>query len=640
MSRFVSFLWDPADGTAAMEAAAFATALSSISSEWTRAEDAAGTVTLQADTLGGPAQRLVLPDAGGVLLGRLFRNSGMTGDARRLQTVSSVESRAIVASAGARLVERYWGGYVAVLHEPAAHRHFILRDVSGRLPCFMTRCGRLIVVFSDLADVLDLGCLAPSTNWKYVAAFLADSDMRARDCGIEGVTEVLAGERVTLSGAGLEASSRDFAWHPAAFYPDEPADGFEAAAATLRDAVQRCIDAWSTEYRAILHQLSGGLDSAIVLGCLTRSPSRPSVTCLNRYTPRTGEDERAFARLAAALAGVELAEYEWECGPGDLAAVLRSAPLAPKPNVMDLSWLDAELFEDLVRHFGAEAIWSGQGGDHLFLVERTSVMAADYRQHHGWEFASRRVIKDAARLSGASYLTVLRSMYFPPASPPTRSIFLAPEIEMSLTRATWAHPWLSDCSRLPPGKQSQIQGLSDFLNRPWPMARALRAEQIHPLLSQPIIECCLRIPTYVLSQGGRDRALARHTFRDRVPAEILERESKGATTTYIVALLRQNVRYIRELLLDGELAQHGLLNRRALEHHLSAGQPLRAEQTMPLLACLVAEAWRQRWMQHAARANARTAGHPTDLTLRDAEARTETTARCAGTPSSDELAES
>ena len=54
--------------------------------------------------------------------------------------------------------------------------------------------------------------------------------------------------------------------------------------------------------------LSGGFDSAVVLGCLSHSPARPRITCLNQFAAASHEDEREYARAAAVRAGVTLLE--------------------------------------------------------------------------------------------------------------------------------------------------------------------------------------------------------------------------------------------------------------------------------------------------------------------------------------------
>jgi asparagine synthase (glutamine-hydrolysing) len=137
----------------------------------------------------------------------------------------------------------------------------------------------------------------------------------------------------------------------------------------------------------------------------------------------------------------------------------------------------------------------------------------------------------------------------------------------------------------------QIRFLSQVVNRHRPIARLESAPQHHPLLSQPLMETCLQIPTYLLLRGGRERGLAREAFADRVPAQILRRRDKGSIVSHATEMLRQSEPFVRELLMDGVLAGAGVIVPKELEPYIVHGQPFREEHLMPLLACIAAEVW-------------------------------------------------
>jgi asparagine synthase (glutamine-hydrolysing) len=154
-----------------------------------------------------------------------------------------------------------------------------------------------------------------------------------------------------------------------------------------------------------------------------------------------------------------------------------------------------------------------------------------------------------------------------------------------------ANPWTEEMDDLPKTKQVQIGLLADLVNRHKHMPGAERAYQRHPLQSQPLMELCLTIPTYVLAQGGRRRGLARDAFEDRVPRAIIEREDKGETSARIRAMIRENEPFLRCTLLDGVLVQERIVSRRALEAILVNGLSWRPENYWALLGCVTAEIW-------------------------------------------------
>jgi asparagine synthase (glutamine-hydrolysing) len=121
-------------------------------------------------------------------------------------------------------------------------------------------------------------------------------------------------------------------------------------------------------------------------------------------------------------------------------------------------------------------------------------------------------------------------------------------------------------------------------------------ERVHPLNSQPLIEVCLRIPTYTLTQGGRSRAAARYAFRGDLPPEVASRTSKGFIDYQNAELLLRNLGTVREFLLDGLLVAERLLDRRKLERLLTPDQTmLSPEAGEALCEHLSYEAWLRNW---------------------------------------------
>jgi len=100
-------------------------------------------------------------------------------------------------------------------------------------------------------------------------------------------------------------------------------------------------------------------------------------------------------------------------------------------------------------------------------------------------------------------------------------------VEEVKSSAEFAHPLLIDPRGTPSGKLWHVHQLSV----PWefydPFGRPDHPEQVAPLYSQPVIELCLRIPTYVLTAGGWDRAIARAAFCKDLPRGILNRSLRG-----------------------------------------------------------------------------------------------------------------
>jgi asparagine synthase (glutamine-hydrolysing) len=125
---------------------------------------------------------------------------------------------------------------------------------------------------------------------------------------------------------------------------------------------------------------------------------------------------------------------------------------------------------------------------------------------------------------------------------------------------------------------------------------ATTIERTPVLLSQPVMEACLRIPTYVWITGGRDRSIARRAFTDVLPQAIVRRTQKGLVDRYNRRMLDKNAVFLREMLLDGLLVKAGLLDRAKIEEFTNASASSEGfEYNEVLRHHLCTEIWLRRW---------------------------------------------
>jgi asparagine synthase (glutamine-hydrolysing) len=603
MYSYVVFIWDINNGPASRCAERLSATLQQTSRPWKQRVSTTGLRVFDVQPARGGLTAYVLPEGTGAIFGRLFSAGGSAVAQADLRTEEAVR---IAASGGSSLVDRYWGSYVAVIRQVESRRTYVLRDCSGKLPCFRTRIEDVDVVFSNVLDLEVLGLSELRVNWTYVTAFLLESQLQVRDCGLEGIEEVLAGEQVIFDkGEPIQQTY----WDPRRICQEGVIEDSSVAARQLRTTTQACVDAWASTHTSILHMLSGGFDSAVVLGCLMRAPQRPQVTCLNRFGDRPSEDERAHARAAAAQANVKLIEHTWEIGYRSFDDRLLSLPREVKPQIGSLvTFFETDLLNKMSRDLGFECVWTGQGGDHLFFALRTSVGANDFFRRHPFSRQLGTIILDTSRLTGDSLWHVARSM-IASRHESEAALQLGGSHERSLvskdaipTNAAGyvLHPWLRDTRGVAKGKVVQMHFLSELLNRHRPVAGLEYEDEHHPLLSQPLMELCLRIPIYLLVGGGRTRALARDAFRDIVPQQIRDREGKGETTNFMVALFRRNQSFIREMLLDGVLMKQHILDRAVTDAVLKPNRPLRPEDLYPVLSTIAAEAFARAWTERRA----------------------------------------
>lgn len=594
MFRYVVLIWNHADPRAAQATARLRARLQGESPSWLPAFETQGLVGLHAGAQRGANEASLFERHAGVVFGKLFSRS-LEDSFPPVSTPVACDTKS--------LFERYWGRYVAVIRDANTATVRIVRDPSGALPCFFTRHEGVHLVFSDLADVLPLG-LEFSVNWNYIRTFMAYSGFQSWQTGLNEVGELQPGECAAIRG---EAVERSLEWNPVEIAHAEPLEDPHAGTELVRQTLRACVHAWAAGYPAILHRLSGGLDSSVVASCLSDAPLRPKVICLNMFSHGRQEDERYYARLVAERCNLPLVERE-VCTDFRLERILEVLPAAkPWSYVYDLQHSPLEI--ELAAQRGLGATFSGAGGDSVFYQGRADLAVTDYLLQRGMRPAVFGVALDAAHITRKSLWPLLRSGLrnrFKPRPWHPLSAVADVGIERTLIAQsvlqtaggdeTLAHPFLRAANRMPPGKAWHIHSVmasSAFYNC---FQRDGVPDQITPLMSQPLVELCLRIPTYVWIDGGRDRSLVRSGFERDLPREIVRRRVKGMADRSIRDFLDANLPFVREMLLDGWMVREGLLDRARLELYLSREKsPADAEYNEILQHHLSTEAWLRSW---------------------------------------------
>jgi asparagine synthase (glutamine-hydrolysing) len=543
----------------------------------------------------------LLPDQG-VILGKLFRRSELDRPLAPDVSLTAHDAVVIMRSKGRALIDDYWGRYIAILYDAASGGTRLLRDPTGTLPCHLIHHGGVRIIFSWLEDVLTMmpSLPIPTISWDYMAVHVPADHLESRETALKEVTQVIAGEAVLLSGRTMTSELYWSAVDIAAARSDEsPAK----AAAALRRTVRACVQSWAQCYDHLMLRLSGGLDSSILVSCLAEGSTPARVTCINYYSAGSDSDERGYARLAAASAGRELIECERD--PRFLLKRILVVARTPRPSYYLGRLGSGRMDAELAASRGAPVVFTGGGGDQLFYQFHSVRPAADYLRLHGLDSGFPSAAMDAARLGRATVWKAVRLAFLDrlrwraPDPRAGQGEFLAlvkPEILAAARRdRRFLHPALHSISHTPIGKLEQIQYLiypTEYYDPVWLESSP---EALHPLLSQPVVELCLRLPTYLLSRGGRGRALARQAFAADLPAEIARRRSKGGMEEHMKAILLRNLDFVRDMLLDGALVREGILDRAKLEEVLSGRPTAIPSYMMELDTYLNLEVWLNLW---------------------------------------------
>jgi asparagine synthase (glutamine-hydrolysing) len=161
------------------------------------------------------------------------------------------------------------------------------------------------------------------------------------------------------------------------------------------------------------------------------------------------------------------------------------------------------------------------------------------------------------------------------------------------TRASMSSSWLDGISWETSLRMGPLAFAPSFYDLSIPH-REEAPYAVSPLCAQPVYEVCARIPVDVHLDRGRVRGLARRAFANEVPLPILRRQWKDRPLRQLGEVIRLNLPFIREHLLEGALMKEGILDRVAVERALRNGPSSSSAVGSEILSHLDLELWVRR----------------------------------------------
>jgi asparagine synthase (glutamine-hydrolysing) len=492
-----------------------------------------------------------------------------------------------------QLIDHAWGNYIAIGLGADGAPDWILRAPMGHLPAYRSSANGTEIIGSH-ADLL-LGAMgtAPALNWEFVKDHLAFGHLQTRLTGLLGIDELLGGECWQRKVDG--PWQRRTVWTPWVWTArDREITDPAKARQALRGSVERAVAGLIPPDMPCVLELSGGVDSSILAAALAAHGA--DARAITLVTDEREGDERLYARAAAAATGLPLDELAVS-GAVDLA--MPTAVRSARPGLpMTLSLAD-DLLAQKARTEIIGAFVSGAGGDCVFCSPGSAAPAADVLRRFGIGKAAWTAIDALARIHHASAWEVAkmawrqaRNRTLVPVWPRT-SGFL---VKDALPETPPDHPWLDEPADVLPGKRSHVRAILASLAHVEGYGRQDVAPSRFPLLSQPVVETALRIPTWLWIENGRDRAVARMAWSGFLPASVLNRRTKGGLDSYAIAMLDRNRTALRPFLLEGHLARSGLLDRPRLEAALARSARRGDPETYLLFPLIDTEAWARAWL--------------------------------------------
>jgi len=426
----------------------------------------------------------------GVVVGNLFQNLSTAEAVRPVDALSRSDSDRICGSDGALLFNNFWGSYVAIVANPDGFS--ILTDPTSSIPCYFTQHMGVVIVFSHLEQCTFLDFSTFSINYRFLRHILSYDKIQTGETGLNEVSEILGGQRLRVT-RGL--TSLDTLWDPRDVARVTYEASTDECARVLRDTTMGVVRSWAESMSSVTVSLSGGLDSSIVIGCLSSKATNVDVNAFHHVLESRDTSEERYAKCAAQHAGRHVLSVLTP--PARELPQLGAHPLSVRPYRSFIAYDLPTLIEQQKGTLGS-SIFSGQGGDHLFLAARSPLGFADFVRQHGLGRGAARSLLEAAKLSNESVWKVLAETF--PFALGKRAesyllkgitgrqtivndeIFDAEELRAALPK------WVVEPVGTPPGKFRHINSFFHMLRIRETFDHSNGVVFVNPLMSQPLIE--------------------------------------------------------------------------------------------------------------------------------------------------------
>ncbi|NYD89194.1 asparagine synthase [Sphingomonas melonis] len=498
-----------------------------------------------------------------------------------LSRLAGVDLMVPARSIAELLCSETWGSYIAFIDASDGPHVFV--DPSGAGHATIASDGSVTLV-ADIIDgeMMDGAELPIRVDESALAGCLADPTTTLSTRLLEGVTRLVPGTLRRIDGG---SPALDI-WTPARTGEDRA-----APADRLVSAVDVAIDGLCGTMPLV--QLSGGLDSSIV--ATSTALHRRRVKAVTAVSAGGDVSEVQYARSAARHAGIELTEDSSDVYPS-YRSFFDEAQIQ-HPFLHGLDDLFAKIVGEAAAREGADCVLTGQGGDAVFFQPASHSVTID-------RMAALRM-RGLAGLEGDAVRT--RTTIWHHLLPVLSSLVRRPRLPRVSATPDWLsadargctrnppHAWIGTSDALPIGKREQIMMLANAQIFHSTRPSSGYPPIIHPLLAQPVLETVLSIPSWMLSHGPGDRALARQAFSSRLPAPVSSRFAKGEATTFYNRSAVSNLPFLRDVLLGGALADAGIIDNDRMDETLTREHLFYDRSSHSLMLAASCEAWLRAW---------------------------------------------
>lgn len=442
---------------------------------------------------------------------------------------------------GLDFAARLAGDFTILIFDRRDDRLIAVRDALGIRPLYYRDGPGGLRVASELRALVETG---DALDEGYLAEALAGDIVDTESTPYASIRRVPAAHAL-LSDRGGRRLVRY--WEPTRVEEKgSVAAHAERLRATLDEAVRGCCDG---ETRVGM-QLSGGLDSSSLLGCVMANRFAEPIAG-GFVLPWPEADEKAWIMAAAARWQLSplLVQPEISPAPNDFASIARHKDLPDSPNGAPLTVPLHRAFRDagasvVITGIGGDQWWSGEF-DHMSDLLRRLDLAALYR----WKAAGANMGDSEwtwgtfARYGLLPFMPAAAKRAIRTVAPAPLPPWVSPELAARVglrdrlrrrpdMRGAPSNTWRRMRCRLDSGEEAYS---NERLDR---VSVDDGVELRHPMYDRRVVEAAFATPDSARIAAGRNRVVLREAMADRLAPETYARVSKAELSDLLLSAAR------------------------------------------------------------------------------------------------------
>lgn len=520
-------------------------------------------------------QVLPLLNLQGMAIGRFY------SDEKNAQALITRNDSKIQQSHGEWLVKNSWGKHVLIYADNHSKILTLYRDALGLASLYYLKTSNGIIFSSDIALLIKVSEGAKKFDWEYFSSYVACGDFHTTKTPFSQIKELLPG--CCLNGSTNKISIEPF-WQP-------EISGAIPENKEIATVFNHCVKQWLNNSNHACLQLSGGLDSSALFMAMQKIKHSQQewqfVNFINSQAASSNELSHVKKLLAPFDYPLTVHEHYFSANPD--ASVQWNKPAVAILSLKSLSNINTEV-----------NFVSGHGGDHLFLADVNSLFLADYFLTCGIKGFLKK-LKAYSLFNRASSLVyvnkTIRSLWEyvfknnlnPLAFVAQKSEWFSHELIENINTHHFLPPFWQKLSKVYPGKAFHL--LSTYHASASVQFELSNATHVFPFLSQPLVELALVFPAFISFDGTGSRMHFRKAIGDYYATDLVWRQSKGEASIICMNLIKNNLKRVQELCLEGQFAQHHLIHKNLLNKHLHLLANGYVDEQWPLLRLISSELW-------------------------------------------------